>query len=143
KAWDQIERIGRRSDAWRPGRVLVTGAGPIGLLAALLARQRGCEVHVFDHVRDGIKRTLVLGLGAEYHCDSIERACALEPDVIVECTGAAEVVAATISRNGADAIVCLAGLSSGVHRVSYDFTALNKSMVLENDVVFGSVNANR
>jgi glucose 1-dehydrogenase len=84
-----------------------------------------------------------VGLGAAYHCDSIERACDLRPDVIVECTGAAEVVAATISRNGTGAIVCLTGLSSGVHRISYDFTGLNKSMVLENDVVFGSVNANR
>src|SRR5690606_26938007 len=42
KAWDHIERIGARSRAWHPRRVLVTGAGPIGLLAALMARQRGC-----------------------------------------------------------------------------------------------------
>jgi len=36
KAWDHIEKIGRRA-AWAPEKVLVTGAGPIGLLAALLA----------------------------------------------------------------------------------------------------------
>src|SRR5439155_26304293 len=35
KAWDHIERIGHRA-AWAPQRVLVTGAGPIGLLATLL-----------------------------------------------------------------------------------------------------------
>ena len=40
KAWDHIERIGRRAP-WAPEKVLVTGAGPIGLLAALLATQRG------------------------------------------------------------------------------------------------------
>jgi threonine dehydrogenase-like Zn-dependent dehydrogenase len=38
KAWDHIERIGRRSHAWPPRTLLVTGAGPIGLLAALFAR---------------------------------------------------------------------------------------------------------
>src|SRR5688500_10072737 len=44
KAWEQVERIGAR--AWfEPETVLVTGAGPIGLLAALLGRQRGLDVH--------------------------------------------------------------------------------------------------
>ena len=37
KALDHISRIGRRA-AWRPATFLVTGAGPIGLLAALLGR---------------------------------------------------------------------------------------------------------
>ena len=42
KAWEHAMRIGARS--WFQPRVaLVTGAGPIGLLAALLARQRGLE----------------------------------------------------------------------------------------------------
>jgi 2-polyprenyl-6-methoxyphenol hydroxylase-like FAD-dependent oxidoreductase len=35
--------------------VLVTGAGPIGLLAALLGIQRGLEVHVLDRVESGPK----------------------------------------------------------------------------------------
>jgi threonine dehydrogenase-like Zn-dependent dehydrogenase len=40
KAWEQVDRVGAR--AWsEPDTVLVTGAGPIGLLAALLGRQRG------------------------------------------------------------------------------------------------------
>jgi glucose 1-dehydrogenase len=47
KAWDHIERIAARA-VWRPRVVLVVGAGPIGLLAALLAVQRGLEVHVLD-----------------------------------------------------------------------------------------------
>ncbi|MDT7581458.1 MAG: glucose 1-dehydrogenase, partial [Pseudonocardiales bacterium] len=44
KAWDHVERIGSRSPAWKAHRVLVCGAGPIGLLAAMLAVQRGHEV---------------------------------------------------------------------------------------------------
>src|SRR5918995_3297075 len=47
KAWEQIDRIAQRATI-APRRVLVTGAGPIGLLAALLGAQRGLDVHVLD-----------------------------------------------------------------------------------------------
>ena len=57
KAWDHIERIGRRSRSWEPRRVLVTGAGPVGLLAALMGAQRGLEVHVLDRTRTGRSRS--------------------------------------------------------------------------------------
>ena len=52
KAWEQIDRIAQRATI-APQRVLVTGAGPIGLLAALLGAQRGLEVHVLDRATDG------------------------------------------------------------------------------------------
>lgn len=143
KAWDHIERIGQRTASWRARRVLITGAGPIGLLAALLARQRGCELHVYDRDRGEAKRTLVSQLGGQYHCGSIEAACALGADVVIECTGAAAVMAQVIGNNAPGAIVCLAGLSSGAHRIDYDFSRLNRGLVLQNDVIFGSVNANR
>jgi len=48
-----------------------------------------------------------------------------------------------MSRTAPDGIVCLAGVSSGGHKLSFDVGDLNRTMVLENDVVFGSVNANR
>src|SRR5918994_2151599 len=63
KAWGQIDRIGHRAH-WEPRNVLVTGAGPIGLLAALLGVQRGLEVHVLDLVTEGLKPELVGALGA-------------------------------------------------------------------------------
>ncbi|MBW3542117.1 MAG: alcohol dehydrogenase catalytic domain-containing protein [Planctomycetes bacterium] len=62
KAWDHVERIGSRA-AWNPRRVAVTGAGPIGLLAALLGVQRGLDVHVLDLVSEGLKPQLVRDLG--------------------------------------------------------------------------------
>ena len=73
KAWEHIERIAARA-VWRPSRVLITGAGPIGLLAALLARQRGFDVHVLDKVTDGPKPDLVRDLGAVYHSSSVQEA---------------------------------------------------------------------
>src|SRR3954451_14353951 len=66
KAWDHIERIGARS-FFAPERVLVTGAGPIGLLAALLGTQRGLQVNVLDRVTEGPKPGFVEDLGGTYH----------------------------------------------------------------------------
>ena len=40
-------------------------------------------------------------------------------------------------------IVCLTGVSSGGHTLKFDVGQMNRGMVLENDVVFGSVNADR
>lgn len=141
KAWDHIERIGRRA-TWKPDSVLVTGAGPVGLLAALLGAQRGLEVHVLDHVKDGPKPELVRDLGATFHNGAIDD-IGIVPDIVIECTGVPSVVVDVIGRNAPSGIVCLAGLSPGRRTISVDIAGLNRSMVLENDVIFGSVNANR
>ena len=141
KAWEQIERIGARAH-WQPERVLVTGAGPIGLLAALMSRQRGFETHVLDRVVDGPKPRLVTALGADYHTGAVADA-GPTPDVVIECTGAGRVVLDAIRHSSRAGIVCLTGLSSGARAVEIDATAVNRRLVLENDVVFGTVNANR
>jgi threonine dehydrogenase-like Zn-dependent dehydrogenase len=142
KAWEHCERIGQRAAAWRPRRVLVTGAGPIGLLTALLGVQRGFEVHVLDRVTDGPKPALVRALGATYHSESV-RAAGDDWDLVFECTGAAPIFFDVIEAAAANGIVCLTGVSSGGGQVSVDPGALNRELVLENNVVFGSVNANR
>jgi threonine dehydrogenase-like Zn-dependent dehydrogenase len=142
KAWDQIERIGRRA-YFEPRRALVTGAGPIGLLAALLGVQRGLEVHVLDRVTDGPKPRLVADLGAHYHASDVPAvARAARPDVIVEATGVGRLVFDAIEQNAAAGIVCLTGVSPRGRDMTVDAGSLNRDLVLENDVVFGSVNAN-
>jgi threonine dehydrogenase-like Zn-dependent dehydrogenase len=141
KAWEHVERIGRRA-AWQPTTVLVTGAGPIGLLAAMLGVQRGLEVHVFDQVTDGPKPRLVTDLGAHYHADDLATVAA-SADVAIECTGVSSVVMSLVGATAPDGIVCLTGVSSGGHPLSIDAGAINRELVLGNDVLFGSVNANR
>src|SRR6201987_2448682 len=71
KAWDHTERIGHRSRSWQGKKMLVTGAGPIGLLAALIGAQRGLDVHVLDHHDSAVKRALVRDLGGTFHLGSI------------------------------------------------------------------------
>lgn len=141
KAWEHIERIGRRA-LWEPRRALITGAGPIGLLAALLGVQRGLEVMVLDKATDGPKPGLVRDLGASYHTGDLAT-IGDSADVVIECTGAAGLVFEVMARSSPDKIVCLAGVSSGGRKLEVDAGALNRSLVLSNGVVFGSVNANR
>ncbi|HEV3401895.1 MAG TPA: glucose 1-dehydrogenase [Acidimicrobiales bacterium] len=141
KAWEHIERVGARA-FWAPARVLVTGAGPVGLLAALLGAQRGLDVHVLDRNTAGPKPSLVAALGATYHTEgAVELAAA--SDVIVECTGADQLVLDVICNSAAGGVVCLTGVSSGGRTIPVDPGQLNRTLVLENDVVFGTVNANR
>ncbi|MEU9507603.1 glucose 1-dehydrogenase [Micromonospora sp. NPDC048170] len=141
KAWEHIERIGARAE-WQPQTVLVTGAGPIGLLAALLAIQRGLSVHVLDRNTTGPKPELVRALGATYHTVPVSE-LDFEPDVVLECTGAPVVVLDVMYKAAPTGIVCLTGVSSGGRTIDLDAGALNRALVLENNVVFGSVNANR
>jgi threonine dehydrogenase-like Zn-dependent dehydrogenase len=142
KAWEQIERVGRR--AWfEPERVLVTGAGPIGLLAALLGVQRGLEVHVLDLAKEGPKPAAVAALGAQYHSAGIgDIVSHAKPDIIIEATGVSSVVLDAIAGTASYGITCLTGVSSAGRKVAVDLGAANREIVLENDAVIGSVNAN-
>ncbi|HXQ90906.1 MAG TPA: glucose 1-dehydrogenase [Acidimicrobiales bacterium] len=141
KAWEQVDRIGQRA-VWDPHIVVITGAGPIGLLAAMIAVQRGLDVHVFDQVTTGTKPDLVKELGATYHTGRIEHSCP-HPDIVIECTGVASLVFDAMEHLGPGGVACLTGVSGGKHALRVDASMLNRGMVLENQAVVGSVNANR
>ena len=140
KAWEHVERIGLRA-RWEPRRALITGAGPVGLLAALLGAQRGLEVHVFDRATDGPKPALVRDLGAAYHNGNLSDVPGAF-DVIIECTAAPSLVVEVVGRAAPDGIVCLAGVSVPGSTREVDIGAAARAMVLGNRVIFGSVNAN-
>jgi threonine dehydrogenase-like Zn-dependent dehydrogenase len=141
KAWEQVFAVGHRA-YWQPRTVLVTGAGPIGLLAALLGRQRGLDVHVLDRVESGPKPDLVRDLGATYHTGSVAD-LPLEPDVILECTGVGQVIADAIRKVASGGIVCLTGVGSGGRPIGDSVADVAATMVLQNNVVLGTVNANK
>ena len=137
KAWEQTDRIGTRSVS-RPQIALVAGAGPIGLLAALIGVQRGLRVHVLDRAVDGPKPDLVTDLGATYHTALPD----LAPDVVIEATGAAQLVFDVLGRTGPNAITVLTGLSGSRRTLPIPAARINDELVLDNDAVVGSVNAN-
>ena len=141
KAWEHIEHIGRRA-LWRPRSLLVTGAGPIGLLAALMGRQRGLAVHVLDQVTAGPKPRLAEALGARYYDCSVQQ-LGFRPDIVIECTGAASVIRDGLLSLAIDGIFCMVGSSSHSQDPMINVTQLNRGMVLGNTVAFGVVNGNR
>lgn len=141
KAWEQILAIGQRT-FWEPETVLVVGAGPIGLLAALIGVQRGFDVHVLDRVTSGPKPDLVRDLGASYHTGSVGD-LHLRPQIVVECTGVPELVLQSFTASAPGAVICLTGVGPAMAIPNAWDTSMATHAVLNNLVVFGSVNANR
>ena len=142
KAWDHIEEIGRRS-TWAPQKVLITGAGPIGLLAALLSAQRGYDTYVVDLVTEGRKPEMVRRLGATYFQRGELGEAAAEADVVIECTGFIGMLLEIAPQHVRQRVICLTGVSAAGAESTVDPGVLNRNMVLQNSVLFGSVNANR
>ncbi|MBE2276683.1 MAG: zinc-binding alcohol dehydrogenase family protein [Rhodobacteraceae bacterium] len=88
----------RRGEVAKDDRVLVTGAGPIGLGAALFARLRGAEVHLLDTAPARLDQAATLGfvhlhaaLGAE-HAEGF--------DVVFDATGHAGAMEAGFAHIG-------------------------------------------
>jgi glucose 1-dehydrogenase len=140
KALEQVLMVGQRA-YWEPKTALVTGAGPIGLLAALRLSVRNLQVHVLDRAETGPKPGLVRDLGAAYHTGSALD-LDFEPDIIVECTGVGSVIGDSIQKVKSGGIVCLTGVGAGgaAGRTTADVAA---AAVLKNNVIVGSVNANK
>jgi threonine dehydrogenase-like Zn-dependent dehydrogenase len=141
KAWDQVDKISRRAFFQR-GSALVTGAGPIGLMACLLGVQRGYQMHVVDLARAGPKRDLVENLGAQYHAGDAAN-IDVDVDVVIECTGLGPVGRSAARRLASGGIMCLTGIMNLDPNFDTDATTMNRNMVLHNQVLFGTVNAGR
>jgi len=141
KAWEEIDRFMARSKV-DPEHVLILGAGTVGLLSALFARQRKYRVTVLDRAADGPKPELVRALGAQYTTSSLGE-LDFNPDIIVECTGAVPLIREMMDILAPNGTACLLGVSAPKAEVPFDLGALNRQMVLQNQLLFGSVNANR
>ncbi|MDO3637212.1 hypothetical protein [Mycolicibacterium arseniciresistens] len=61
---------------------------------------------------------------------------------MIEATGAGSVVFGVLQNTGRYGITCLTGVSPAGRHGTVDAGAVNREMVLENDVVIGSVYAN-
>ena len=140
KALEQVYLAGQRA-FWEPRIALVTGAGPIGLLAALRLKANNLEVHVLDRAETGPKPDLVRAMGGTYHSGRVTD-LDFEPDVIVECTGVGAVIADSIQKIGSGGIICLTGIGAG-GGAGGAVANVAAAVVLKNNLIVGSVNANK
>jgi threonine dehydrogenase-like Zn-dependent dehydrogenase len=134
---------------WAPKRAVVLGAGPIGILATILLRLRGLEVHVYAKSSpDTLQGRILNDLGATYRSVADHPVMGIKSelgqiDFILEGTGNSAVAFQAMAQLGTNGVLCLTGVSAGNRSVEIPADVINLEMVLGNRVTFGSVNANR
>ena len=149
KGIDHTYLLQQRLKGWKPKFGMVLGAGPIGLLAAAVLRARGLRVAV-DRPRrpDRLARAdSSKQLGAEYVCVANKALPDVpketgHPDIVIEATGVSRVVFDAMEILGPNGVLCLLSVTGGDTMNPEPIDLINQRLVLGNQVVFGSVNAN-
>jgi threonine dehydrogenase-like Zn-dependent dehydrogenase len=157
KAIDETVRIqnSRLPDAaawpdWLYGRrSLVAGIGAVGLLAALALRLRCAQVYGLDIVDPDSQRPRWLKeIGGEYidgrqiSPEKVEEKVGTM-DLIFEATGVAKLEFNLLDALGPNGIYVLTGIPGGDRPLEIPGAQLIRQLVLENQLMLGSVNASR
>jgi threonine dehydrogenase-like Zn-dependent dehydrogenase len=157
KAIDEAVRVqaARLPDAaadpdWLSGKkCLVAGLGPIGLLASLVLRLRGAEVYgLGDEDEDTVKPGWLTGIGGHYVDDRKVPADKLAGsvgamDLIVEGIGVPRLILDLLDALALNGIYAMTSVPGGEGDVQIAAGELVRRLVLQNQVVAGSVNASR
>ncbi len=146
KGWRHLAAAQRRMTVWEPRNAIVTGAGPVGILAAVLLRLRGLEVTVVERTDKPARRSLLARIGASYAATSVtplaEVARGLgRVDVVLEATGSAAAAFASVAAVTANGAVILTSVTGGGRTLELPADELNRHIVLDNVLVLGTVNA--
>jgi threonine dehydrogenase-like Zn-dependent dehydrogenase len=126
---------------WQLERALVIGAGAIGLLTTYLLRLADVEVWTASLEP---KNQLVEQSGARYASTQDTELSELGKfDLVIEAAGNAQMMAQTLGLLRRSGVACLLGIDPRVQTVELDGRVLGVDTILENRVLFGSVNAHR
>ena len=126
---------------WQLERALVIGAGAIGLLTTYLLRLADVEVWTASLEP---QNDLVEQCGARYvSTHDTELSDLGKFDLVVEAAGNAQVMAQTLGLLGRSGVACLLGIDPRKQTVEINGPVLGMDTILENRVLFGSVNARR
>ncbi|MDX6455457.1 MAG: glucose 1-dehydrogenase [Gaiellaceae bacterium] len=130
---------------WELERALVLGAGAIGILSTFLLRLAGVDVWTA-----GLEPQvdLVTECGARYFSTKDVPLDALREDVggfdlVVAAVPDAQVMADSLGLLRRSGVACLLGIDGRNQTVEIDGPVLGVDAILENRVLFGSVNAHR
>jgi threonine dehydrogenase-like Zn-dependent dehydrogenase len=128
-------------------RCLVAGLGPVGLLAAMVLRLRGAEVYGLDVVDASSARPAWLGgIGGQYvdgrrvAADKVQKNIG-PMDVILDATGVASLEFNLLDALALNGAYVLTGIPGGDRPLNIPGAELIRQMVLDNQVMLGSVNA--
>jgi threonine dehydrogenase-like Zn-dependent dehydrogenase len=128
-------------------RALVLGAGPVGLLAAMVVRTFGFETYVYDRrPAPNPKAQLVESIGARYICEqtTAEFSHLLgSMDLVFEAVGASQLAFRAMKVLGPNGTFIFTGVPPLHEPSDVDTDAIMRNMVLKNQVMFGTVNAGK
>jgi len=140
RALRHARSIGGRQP-WQLERALVIGAGPIGLLMTYLLRLADVEVWAASLEP---KNELVEQSGSRYASTHDTDLSELGKfDLVIEAAGNAQLMAQTLGLLRRSGVACLLGIDPREQTVELDGRVLGVDTILENRVLFGSVNAHR
>jgi threonine dehydrogenase-like Zn-dependent dehydrogenase len=132
--------IGARQP-WEPKRALVTGAGAVGLLSTMLLRLEGFDVWLASLEPSS---AIAEALGAHYVSTKTADLADLGSfDLVVEAAGSAQLMLDGLGLLGRSGVACLLGIDGREGTSQIDNKVIGVDAVLENRVLFGSVNARR
>jgi threonine dehydrogenase-like Zn-dependent dehydrogenase len=140
RALRHARMIGGRQP-WQLERALVIGAGAIGLLTTYLLRLANVEVWMASLEPEN---ELVEQSGARYVPTQDHELSELGKfDLVIEAAGNAQLMARTLGLLRRSGVACLLGIDPRDQMVELDGRVLGVDTILENRVLFGSVNAHR
>lgn len=149
KALWQAYKIQARM-VWQPRTALVTGAGTIGLLAALALKARGLDVVICARSKPGtLNSKLAQEAGVTYvslqetPLAEIPKLLGSRLDIVFEATGHGPTAIQVLELVTTNGIVLWNSVTSFSHHVTLDADKLNLEFVLNNKLMVGVVNANR
>ncbi|MDX6408376.1 MAG: glucose 1-dehydrogenase [Gaiellaceae bacterium] len=138
RALRHARAIGGRQP-WQLERALVIGAGAIGLLMTYLLRLANVEVWTASLEP---ANELVEQAGARYVSTRDKALSELGKfDLVIEAVGNAQLMAQTLGLLRRSGVACLLGIDPRRQTVELDGPVLGLDTILENRVLFGSVNA--
>jgi threonine dehydrogenase-like Zn-dependent dehydrogenase len=128
-------------------RAVVIGAGPVGLLGAMALVARGFDTAVYSReAAPNPKADLVVSLGARYFSAQDTSLDGLAErigniDLVYEATGASAVAFQMMRVLGTNGIFVFTGVPGRKAPIEVDADVIMRNLVLRNQVVFGTVNA--
>jgi glucose 1-dehydrogenase len=149
KGITQAYEAQRRLRIWRPRKAAVTGAGTIGLLAALALRLRGLDVTVFARQpKPSLRADMLDRIDARYVSTAetpiLEAEKMYGPfDLVFEATGSSQVVFDSMQAVAKNGVLVLSSVTGGNKKVEVPADRINLDFVLGNKLAVGTVNANR
>src|SRR2546425_899816 len=151
-----VEDVGKKVKGWKPGDLVVaTVRRPCGICPQCKAGENDmCSSGKYTERGiigrqdpSDLRAQIAKQLGAEYVCVANKALPDVPketgyPDIVIEATGVSRVVFDAMEILGPNGVLCLLSVTGGDTMNEEPIDLINQKLVLGNQVVFGSVNAN-